>query len=189
MIRRRSRRNWVWSPAWIGRVAMSRALLRSHRLGGEATGTAARDFCQIFRAWRSLSIRQSGHADQSAARHRERRPSARPRRPGRRTASTRGIRSARSPLCRELERPDALITVRTRSMFNYRERSQASRSTTTGCPCMSDLARIHVEAGGLMSYGPTLSTCSGAPPPMSTEFSRAPSPPTCRSSSRPSSSW
>ena len=36
---------------------------------------------------------------------------------------------------------------------------------------------------------PTLRTCSGAPPIMSTGFSRAQSPPICRSSSRPSSSW
>ena len=50
--------------------------------------------------------------------------------------------------------------------------------------------RNYVEVGGLMCYGANLAmTCIGAPAAMSTESSRARSPPTCRSSSRPSSSW
>jgi ABC-type uncharacterized transport system substrate-binding protein len=47
--------------------------------------------------------------------------------------------------------------------------------------------REHVEAGGLMSYGPNAPTCSGAPATMSTRFCVARSRATSRSSSRPSS--
>ena len=46
-----------------------------------------------------------------------------------------------------------------------------------------------VAAGGLLSYGPSSPTCSGKAPCTCTRFSRAPSPRTCRSSSRPASTW
>jgi putative ABC transport system substrate-binding protein len=46
-----------------------------------------------------------------------------------------------------------------------------------------------VEAGGLMSYGPRFPTCGRVPPTMSTKFCSGRSPPTSRSSNRPSSIW
>ena len=50
-------------------------------------------------------------------------------------------------------------------------------------------ARLFVEGGGLISYGPTLRTSGGGPACTWTRFSRARSPPICLSSSQPSSSW
>ena len=49
--------------------------------------------------------------------------------------------------------------------------------------------RESVELGVLMSYGVSLPDMSTAPPATWTRSSRAPNPPTCPSSSRPSSSW
>ena len=49
--------------------------------------------------------------------------------------------------------------------------------------------RENVLAGGLMSYGATCPICFGARGATCRKSSTAPSPPTCRSSSRPSSSW
>ena len=46
-----------------------------------------------------------------------------------------------------------------------------------------------VTGGGLMSYGPDLSTSTGARPSMSIASSRARSLPTCRCRRRPSSNW
>ena len=48
--------------------------------------------------------------------------------------------------------------------------------------------REFVEAGGLIFYGPVSPTCIAAPPPMWTRYFTGPSLPTCRSSSRRSSS-
>ena len=48
--------------------------------------------------------------------------------------------------------------------------------------------RDFAEVGGLMSYGTILQTRIVRPASMPAAFSRAPSPPTCRSCSRPSSS-
>jgi hypothetical protein len=47
-------------------------------------------------------------------------------------------------------------------------------------------SREHVDAGGLMSYGPTFPTCTGVPQTMSTRFCAGRSRPTFQSSSLPS---
>ena len=49
--------------------------------------------------------------------------------------------------------------------------------------------RLYVTGGGLISYGPDLSTSSGARQAMSIASSRARSQPTCRCRRRPSTSW
>ena len=49
--------------------------------------------------------------------------------------------------------------------------------------------RDYAEAGGLMSYGANLRTCFASSATMPAASSRAPSPRTCRSCTRPSSSW
>ena len=49
--------------------------------------------------------------------------------------------------------------------------------------------RYFVAAGGLISYGPDLSTSTGARPATSIASSRARSQPTCRCRRRPSTSW
>jgi putative ABC transport system substrate-binding protein len=49
--------------------------------------------------------------------------------------------------------------------------------------------RAFVDAGGLMSYGPAIATCSAGPPRMWTRSSGARSPLTSPSSSLPSSNW
>ena len=49
--------------------------------------------------------------------------------------------------------------------------------------------RYFVAAGGLISYGPDLSTSTGARPATSIASSRARSRPTCRCRRRPSTNW
>ena len=49
--------------------------------------------------------------------------------------------------------------------------------------------RLFVTGGGLISYGPILSTSTVARPATSTAFSRARSRPTCRCRHRPSTNW
>ena len=49
--------------------------------------------------------------------------------------------------------------------------------------------RFFVEAGGLMSYGPSLIDCTAVRPATSIASSRARSRPTCRCRRRPSTSW
>jgi hypothetical protein len=50
-------------------------------------------------------------------------------------------------------------------------------------------AKEYAEAGGWRATAPTTLICSAVPPCMSTRSSQARSPPTCPSSSPPSSSW
>ena len=82
---------------------------------------------------------------------------------------------------------DALIVIADPAVMALLHGRIADLAATSRLPAMYDW-RMYVEAGGLMSYGRACLTCIGAPPPMSTRFSRVPSPPICRWSSRLSSS-
>jgi putative ABC transport system substrate-binding protein len=79
------------------------------------------------------------------------------------------------------------LTVLTSIMFFAEHRRLVDLAAKNRLPAVYPW-REPVDAGGLMAYGPSILTCSGAPPPTSIRFSMAPSPPICPSPSRRSSS-
>ena len=81
-----------------------------------------------------------------------------------------------SPQCQEradalVVSDDAMLTAQPGDPSSNSQRGNGSR------PCM--LHGSSCEAGGLMSYGANFPTCTAAPRPTWTRFSRAPSRPTC----------
>ena len=85
------------------------------------------------------------------------------------------------------ERPGALIMLADRLFLHHRGRivDFAARHRLPGMYAYREL----VDAGGLMSFGPSYPKCTGAPPTSWTGFSKVRSPPTYRWSNPPSSSW
>jgi putative ABC transport system substrate-binding protein len=83
------------------------------------------------------------------------------------------------------ERAQALVVVVDPLTVRYRGRI-AELAAKYRLPAMYGF-REFAEAGGLMAYGRTWPTCVGAPVPMWTRSSRAPSQPISRSSNPPSS--
>ena len=83
------------------------------------------------------------------------------------------------------ERPDALFVG---SFATDRRVQLALLAMLHRIPASYPL-RAFVDAGGLMSYGPSLRMPIARPASMSAASSRAPSPRTCRSCSRASTSW
>ena len=88
------------------------------------------------------------------------------------------IENAFSTMSRE--NAGAVIVVND-SIFVQQRRQIAELATKHRLPSIS-ANREYAEAGGLMSYGSTSPTISGAPQLMWTKFSKAPSRVTCRSS-------
>ena len=80
------------------------------------------------------------------------------------------------------ERPDALLILADRVFLHNRERMM-DFTKEQRLPNVNAYKEL-VEVGGLMSYGPSYETCTGAPRSMSTRSSRGPSRPTCQSNNR-----
>ena len=90
-----------------------------------------------------------------------------------------------TPAIEELkDRADA-IYIQTDPLMNTNRVRISTLALGARLPTLGGI-REYVEAGALMSYGPSFPTCSAAPPITSTRFCVGPSPQTCRSSSRPS---
>ena len=86
------------------------------------------------------------------------------------------------------ERADALVTFADAVTLLHRGRI-ADFATKRRLPMITE-QRAFAEVGGLMTYGERTSrTCSAEPRRTWTRFSKAPNRPTCRWSSRRSSSW
>jgi putative tryptophan/tyrosine transport system substrate-binding protein len=101
------------------------------------------------------------------------------------TTTSREIDAAFAAFARE--RPDAVF-VGQDAFFNGRRLQLANWAARHALPMTSGSHDI-CEVGGLMSYGAISWTRIGRWPCISAASSRAPSPPTCRSSNPPSSSW
>jgi putative ABC transport system substrate-binding protein len=84
-------------------------------------------------------------------------------------------------------RVDGLV-VAPNALHRERRHRLAALAARYGLPAVYG-SRDMVEAGGLISYGVDFSTCGARRPTTSIRYSRAPNLATCRSSSRPSSSW
>ena len=99
--------------------------------------------------------------------------------------SARGIRSAHSRHDRAIA-PKRLVGAADAAAPTDRDRTGAAISPAVRCPEIAQFA----DGGGLMSYAASLADLIGnAASLRGSRFSRAPSPPICRSSNRPSSSW
>src|SRR5262249_41657800 len=84
-------------------------------------------------------------------------------------------------------RADALYVVNDALVVTNRNRIN-TRALAARLPTMHGTREV-VEAGGLISYGPTSQTCSGARPTMWTRFCGGRSVGTFLSSGRPNSTW
>ena len=102
-----------------------------------------------------------------------------------RTSSGREIDAAFEMFARE--RPDALF-IAGDTLFNSRRVQLALLAALHRLPMTCGL-RSYVEAGGLMSYGADLRMPIAKSAHIPAASSRAPSLRTCRSCSRPNSSW
>ena len=83
---------------------------------------------------------------------------------------------------------DALMVLSDPALMDNLAGRVADLAATHRLPAMYNW-KMYVDAGGLMSYGPSLLTAFGAPPPTWTRSSKVPNRPTSPWSSPPSSSW
>ena len=177
------RSGMVSSPASRGRAAISRASTFSSRVGGKAAGAAARTGARSGRI--AVLVNPTNARDRAHVQDVEAAARAMGLQIQVLKASTnREIDAAFASFARE--RPDALFVAA--MVFTTRRVQLAQLAAHHAIPATYG-SREFAEAGGLMSYGPSLRMLIARSAFMPDAFSRAPSPRTCQSCSRPSSSW
>ena len=154
-------------------------------LGGETVGAPARAGACSRRALPCSSTPASPNAEpETKARRRQRQPSGSNRDPA---------RQQRSRLRCGLREPGAAASRRApdRSTVHVFHRPTRTIRRADGAPRVPTIYphREFADAGGLMSYGTSVTDIIARSASMPAASSRARSRPTCRSCSRPSSSW